>query len=236
MLEVKETRLFGVENFALYKEPIYFVNHKGRNYRQVFYNPGSDYGYWLLDRALNYTSYINSQGNMEDWKPGSHKFLLFYDVNPPKYFEGYHYLLFVETKKLEAEEYEKTFDRKIFETTKELINCSYQVSIYNKKRTLEHIIFHRERELQGIIEEHKKFQEWEKWEKEEKELKKEWKFKSSNNSEKTYQVKYKKYNGKYILSCSCPVWIFNHRKDRTCKHTDEIVEMGNEYSIDKIIA
>ena len=60
MLEVKETRLFGVENFALYKEPIYFVNHKGRNYRQVFYNPGSDYGYWLLDRALNYTSYIKN--------------------------------------------------------------------------------------------------------------------------------------------------------------------------------
>lgn len=231
MLEVKEIKLFGVENFAVWKEPIYFLNYKDKNYRQVFYNPGSDYGYWLPGRALDYTSYINSQGNMEDWKPGSHKFLLFYDVNPPKYFKGYHYLLFVETKKLEVEEYEKTFDQKVFETTKELINCNYQVSIYNKRRTLDNIIFHKDRELQKVIEEYKRFQEWQK----EEELKnKEWRFKSNSDSKKMYQVKYKKYNGKYILSCSCSVWIFNHRKDRTCKHTDEIVEMGNEYSINKM--
>lgn len=234
MLEVEKLKLFGVENFALYKEPIYFLNYKHRNYRQVFYNPGSDYGYWLLDRALNYTSYINSQGNTNDWKPGSHKFLLFYDINPPKHFKNYNYILFVETKKLEVEEYEKIFTQKIFETAKELINCSYQVSIYNKKRTLSHIIFHKERELQRIIEEYERSKEWEKWKKEEEELKKEWKFKSNSNPNKAYQVKYKKYNGKYILSCNCPVWIFNHRKDRTCKHTDKIVEMGNKYSINKI--
>ena len=231
MLEVKEIKLFGVENFAVWKEPIYFLNYKDGHYRQVFYNPGSDYGYWLPGRALDYTSYINSQGNVEDWKPGSHKFLLFYDVNPPKHFEGYHYLLFVETKKLEAEKYENTFEQKIFETKKELINCSYQVSIYNKRRTLNNVIFHKDRELQRVIEEYKRFQEWKK----EEELKnKEWKFKSNSDPKKTYQVKYKKYNGKYILSCNCPVWIFNHRKNRTCKHTDEVVEMGNEYSINKM--
>lgn len=234
MLEVKEIRLFGVENFALYKEPIYFLTYKNRNYRQVFYSPSSDYGYWKLERALEYTSYINSQGNMEDWKPGSHKFLLFYDINPPKHFEDYNYMLFIETKELEVKEYEKTFTQKVFETTKELINCSYQISIYNKKRTLDHVIFHRNRELQRAIEERKKFHEWEKWEKGEKELKKEWKFKSNSNPNKTYQVKYKKYNGNYILSCNCPVWVFNHRKDRTCKHTEEVVGMGNEYSISKL--
>lgn len=230
MLEVKEVRLFGVENFALWKEPIYFLTYKDRNYRQVFYNSSSDYGYWLPGRALDYTSYINSSGNTQDWKPGNHKFLLFYDTNPPKHFKGYHYLLFVETEKLEVEEYAKTFGQEVFETTKELINCSYQVSIYNKKRALEHITFYKDRELQMLIEDHKRYQEWQK----EEELKnKEWKFKSNGNPEKTYQVKYKKYNGRYILSCNCPAWIFNH-KNRTCKHTDEIVEMGNEYSINKM--
>jgi len=231
MLEVKEIKLFGMGNFALYKEPIYFLTYKDRNYQQVFYNSSSDYGYWLLDRALDYTSYINSAGNMQDWEPNSHKYLLFYDVEPPKHFKDYNYLLFRETKKLEAEKYAKTFDQEIFETKKELINCSYQVSIYNKSRTLNNIIFHKDRELQKVIEEYKRFQEWQK----EEELKnKEWKFKSKSDPKKTYQVKYKKYNGKYILSCNCPVWIFNHRKNRTCKHTDEIVEMGNEYSINKM--
>ena len=101
----------------------------------------------------------------------------------------------------------------------------------NKRRTLDNIIFHKDRELQKVIEGYKRFQEWQK----EEELRnKEWKFKSNSDPKKMYQVKYKKYNGKYILSCSCPVWIFNHRKDRTCKHTDEIVEMGNEYSINKM--
>ena len=35
----------------------------------------------------------------------------------------------------------------------------------------------------------------------------------------TYWVGYKKYNEEYILSCNCPAWIFNHNKNRTCKHT-----------------
>ncbi|GAG60352.1 unnamed protein product, partial [marine sediment metagenome] len=60
MLEVEEIKLFGMGNFALYKEPIYFLSYKDRNYQQVFYNSSSDYGYWLLDRGLDYTSYINS--------------------------------------------------------------------------------------------------------------------------------------------------------------------------------
>ena len=49
-----------------------------------------------------------------------------------------------------------------------------------------------------------------------------WEFPSHSNPNKTYQVKWKKYGGKIILSCNCPVWIFNQRGDRTCSHTDEV--------------
>jgi len=42
-----------------------------------------------------------------------------------------------------------------------------------------------------------------------------------------YRVKYKKYNGKWILSCNCPAWIFNHSGDRTCKHTKAVAQTLN---------
>ncbi len=28
-----------------------------------------------------------------------------------------------------------------------------------------------------------------------------------------------------LLTCSCPSWIFNHRGNRTCKHTDAVLGM-----------
>jgi len=61
----------------------------------------------------------------------------------------------------------------------------------------------------------------------------EWEFRSESNPDKWYQVKYQKYNGGYRLSCNCPIWVFNRRKNRTCKHTDMVVEMGNEYFCEK---
>jgi len=39
-----------------------------------------------------------------------------------------------------------------------------------------------------------------------------------------HKVKYKKYNGRWILSCNCPAWIFNHSGDRTCKHTKAVAQ------------
>lgn len=61
-----------------------------------------------------------------------------------------------------------------------------------------------------------------------------WEFRSKSNPDKHYQVKYQEYNGGYRLRCSCPSWIYNHRKDRTCKHTDSIVGMGNPYFVKKL--
>ena len=227
MLEVIDITLSAMKGFALYKEPIYFLKYKNRYYRQVFYNSTSDYGYWELERALNYTSYLNSQGNMQDWNPKNNKLLLFYDTKAPTHWQDkYKYLLFMATKGDEAGKYNKTFDNPILEVTKELIDCSYQISIYNKKRILDNTLFQSYRELRRVIEQHKQHQEWLM---EQELMKREWKFRSKSQPDKYYQVKYQKYNKGYRLSCNCPAWIFDHRKDRTCKHTDQVVEMGNEY-------
>jgi len=48
-----------------------------------------------------------------------------------------------------------------------------------------------------------------------------------NLNGKEYKIKYKKYNGKWILSCNCSAWIFNHSKDRTCKHTIATIQRLN---------
>jgi hypothetical protein len=37
----------------------------------------------------------------------------------------------------------------------------------------------------------------------------------------SYEVTVKKYNGEWILSCSCKAWIFN-RYGRRCKHTEHM--------------
>ena len=42
---------------------------------------------------------------------------------------------------------------------------------------------------------------------------------SHSNPDKKYQIKMDEQGQ---LSCNYPSWIFNHRKDRTCKHIDEI--------------
>lgn len=42
---------------------------------------------------------------------------------------------------------------------------------------------------------------------------------SHTNPDKKYTVK---MDERGFLSCNCPSWIFNHRKDRTCKHIDDI--------------
>lgn len=51
-------------------------------------------------------------------------------------------------------------------------------------------------------------------------------------NKETYLVKYKKYFGKYILSCSCPAWIYNISKNRTCKHTFAVQNFLRLYGIE----
>jgi len=48
-----------------------------------------------------------------------------------------------------------------------------------------------------------------------------------NLNGKEYRVKYKKYKGRWILSCNCPAWIFNHSGNRTCKHTKAVAQRLN---------
>jgi hypothetical protein len=42
---------------------------------------------------------------------------------------------------------------------------------------------------------------------------------SHSNPNKHYEIKMDEQG---FLSCNCPSWIFNQRRDRTCKHIDEI--------------
>ena len=46
----------------------------------------------------------------------------------------------------------------------------------------------------------------------------------SSKGDKVYTVKLNQQTGR--LSCDCPAWIFNHRGDRTCKHTDRVQAVG----------
>jgi hypothetical protein len=46
---------------------------------------------------------------------------------------------------------------------------------------------------------------------------------SHSNPDKKYTIKMDD-NG--LLSCNCPSWIFNQRRDRTCKHIDDIRRAG----------
>jgi len=57
---------------------------------------------------------------------------------------------------------------------------------------------------------------------------------NSSSSNRQYKVKYKKYNDYYILSCSCPSWIFNHN-NRHCKHTDQVEKFGYRYQLPEFI-
>ena len=50
------------------------------------------------------------------------------------------------------------------------------------------------------------------------------KFPSKSSPGKYYTVKLSPSDGEY--TCDCPIWIFNKRDDRTCKHTDALV--GNK--------
>lgn len=46
-----------------------------------------------------------------------------------------------------------------------------------------------------------------------------WSVRSESKPDKTYLVRAIKYAGKIILSCPCPIWIFN-KNNRECKHTE----------------
>jgi hypothetical protein len=50
---------------------------------------------------------------------------------------------------------------------------------------------------------------------------------SKSKPNKTYQVKMDEQGN---LTCNCPSWVFNQRKDRTCKHTDVVRNAGFEGS------
>lgn len=52
----------------------------------------------------------------------------------------------------------------------------------------------------------------------------------SSKGDRTYTVKVNLETGK--LSCDCPCWIYNQRKDRTCPHTDKA---HREHDIDQIL-
>jgi hypothetical protein len=233
-MDIEEVKLIGMKGFALYGEPIWFLKYSNENWRQVFYNPSSDYGYWRTEDALNYTSYINSDGNMDNWDPNRHKFLLFYDMDAPKYWDNWKYLMFIEDDK-DAEdslnEYLELFnDEKTgrVEVTKYLINVTSQYDIYNQQRTLESKKWMLESELNDAIDREKKYREWKQ---DEEMATKEWKFKSNSHPGKFYRVKYKKYNDGWKLTCNCPAWIYNHSGDRTCKHTKMVESMlkGEKY-------
>ena len=43
--------------------------------------------------------------------------------------------------------------------------------------------------------------------------------KSHSNPNKMYTIK---IDERGFLSCNCPSWIYNQRRDRTCKHIDEL--------------
>lgn len=46
-----------------------------------------------------------------------------------------------------------------------------------------------------------------------------YKVRSQSNYDRFYNIK---MDEKGFLSCSCPSWVYNQRKDRTCKHIDTI--------------
>jgi ABC-type amino acid transport substrate-binding protein len=53
-----------------------------------------------------------------------------------------------------------------------------------------------------------------------------WTKESQSSPGKFYTVKYSNYAGQLVLTCDCPSWIYNHRHNRTCKHTDEVEAEG----------
>jgi hypothetical protein len=46
---------------------------------------------------------------------------------------------------------------------------------------------------------------------------------SESNPQKKYSVKMREDG---LLTCNCPAWIYNHRRNRTCKHIDKIRDAG----------
>lgn len=46
---------------------------------------------------------------------------------------------------------------------------------------------------------------------------------SKSNPDKSYQVKMDEQGN---LTCNCPIWIYNRRGNRTCKHTDIVKISG----------
>lgn len=49
------------------------------------------------------------------------------------------------------------------------------------------------------------------------------KVQSKSNPDKVYTVKLRNDG---LLTCNCPAWIYNIRRDRTCKHVDEVKKAG----------
>ena len=233
-MRYEEIKAVGISNFALYGYPILFIERDGKVYRQVFYNPMSDYGYWELKNALSYTGYINSNGNMEEWKPNRHELLLFYDLNAPDIWKDAKYLLFQKDDEYKrAIDFAKYYHRifkdegaEIIEKTLVVIDVSHEIKIYNARSVLDILELKKRQELNRAIEDYEDYKRWQ----EEQEMAKRWQFRSESNPDVVYQVKIIKYNGRKILSCNCPRWKFGKRVngkrivDRICPHVLAVAE------------
>lgn len=46
---------------------------------------------------------------------------------------------------------------------------------------------------------------------------------SDSNPDKMYTIKMQQDG---MLTCNCPSWIFNQRRNRTCKHIDRVIRAG----------
>jgi len=164
-MKVEEIKAVGMNGFALYGYPILFIERDGKVYRQVFYNPTSDYGYWELKYALDYTAYINSKGNMEEWKPNRHKFILFYDLHAPDKWKGNDYLLFQEDDEYEraidfAKHYNHLFGGEIIEKTLVVVDVSYEIRLYNARRILDSFEWKKRRDVNNVIDAHRRYEAW----------------------------------------------------------------------------
>lgn len=51
----------------------------------------------------------------------------------------------------------------------------------------------------------------------------EWNVPSDSDPTKIWTVK---IHPTYGLSCNCPIWIYNKRGNRTCKHTDYVEKLN----------
>lgn len=230
-----------------WNEPLYFVEVGGKHYRQVSHNMEYDYGYFgSIKSALHYMDYVKSvfqeRGQTEP------DFLLFEDLNPPAYWlkpykgESYRYLLFEEIENYEETLEGWTYHRCRIERTekaevktikKQIRDLTFLIGRYNDYREKQRETWKRQREESEQKEAEATRKRWEIEAKLEREN---WEFASHSTPGKFYHVKFKRLNkesAQLHLSCDCPVWVFNRRKDRTCSHTDLVEGYGVPLTADE---